>query len=201
MTNPMNTEQAIAVAVTTLSETLPPRQPLTKAGAQGYLIALKVLTADEVGTALGRALSECKFMPSPAELLAFAGKGGAKDLTFRMAQAWEAVVWAMNRYDYTDSVDFGSLVNAIVRNMGGWVQLCNKTVPQLVWERKKFEELYAAYVEKSDYGDSGRPLLGSMGYGAVPVPIGGVLPPKQIAAPITDVSKLIRDLGDGAELK
>ena len=65
-----------------------------------------------------------------------------------------------------------------------------------MWERKKFEKLYAAYVEKSEYGHSGRPLIGRFGYEPIPVPIGGVMPPRQIAAPRTEISDLVRKLAD-----
>jgi Domain of unknown function (DUF6475) len=155
------------------------------------------LAIDQFKQACAKCAARCKFMPKPAELLEAIGEGGAKDLTFRIAQAWEAVYGAMNRYDYTDSVDFGPLVNAIVRNMGGWEQLCDKSIPDLVWDRKKFEELYAAYVEKTSLGDSGKPLMGRFRTEPVQVPIGGVVPPRQIAPPRTEISDLIRGLADG----
>jgi hypothetical protein len=138
----------------------------------------------------------CKFMPKPAEMLEAIGVSGAKELVRRTAEAWEAVRTAMDRYDYTESVDFGPLVNAVVRNMGGWRGLCDKSIPDLVWERKKFEELYSAYSEKSEHGDSGRPMFGEFGCEPIRIPIGGVLPPLQIAAPRTEIADVIRELAD-----
>jgi hypothetical protein len=201
MTNPMSTEQAIAVAVTTLSDTLPPRQPLTKAGAQGYLIALRGLTASEVGAVLEKALAECKFMPAPAELLALAGKVGPKAMTLRTAEAWEAVRAAMDRYDYTANVDFGPHVNAVIRNLGGWRLLCAKSIHDLVWVRKEFEKLYEAFDGK-DMGERGEFLRGEFRDApVVAVAIGGVKAPLSLPAKREALNELVRELADGKALR
>lgn len=44
---------------------------LTPAAVEGYKLALGDLTEPELRHALARAVRECKFMPRPAELLAF----------------------------------------------------------------------------------------------------------------------------------
>lgn len=190
----MTKTQSIAAAVTMLSETF--RQPLSDAAAQGYLLALEDLTVDEVGMVCKRALRESKFMPSPAELLAFAGKTGAKVMEARIADAWDAVRGAMDKHDYTTSVDFGPLVNAVVRSTGGWVELCAKSIPDLVWVRKEFARLYEAFAEKDTATLRGEPLRGSFGGVPVRVPIGGVTPPLALPAKRGEVADTVRALAD-----
>ena len=73
----MTTAQAIATAVTGLSETL--RQPLSKTAAEAYRMALEDLAPEQVSRAYRRALREPKFMPSHAELRELAGAGGPRE--------------------------------------------------------------------------------------------------------------------------
>lgn len=191
----MTKTETIATAVTLLAETF--RQQLSETGARGYIAGLEDLTEAQIGEATKRALRECKFMPSCAELRALIGIGGPRDIAFRAAEAWEAVRTAMDRYDYTTNVDFGSHVNAAIRNLGGWQALCDKTVPELTWVRKDFERLYEAFDGK-DMGDRGDLLLGAFrGNGEyVQVAIGGVSRPRMLPAPRTEISKPVRDLAD-----
>lgn len=191
----MTTEEAIATAVTMLSETF--RQPLTKIAASAYTLALEGLTAAEVSVALKRALREAKFMPSPSELLGFAGKGGPLEMARRSAEAWEAVRTAMDRHDYTTNVHFGPHVNAIVRNLGGWCALCDKSIPELVWVRKEFEKLYEAF-DGQEMGERGAPLYGEFGSRGtwVAIPIGGVKPRLEIEAARSAASDLVRGLAE-----
>ena len=132
----MTIQQAIAAAVTTLSETY--RQPLTQAAARGYTIGLEDLTQEQLAVATKRAIREAKFMPTPAELRAFVGLGGPRALEAAGIEAWEAVRKAMDDHDYTASVDFGPLANAVVRNLGGWRWLCGQKLTSMPFIRKDF---------------------------------------------------------------
>lgn len=167
---------SIALLASTFNRTLP------AAGIEGYWLTLQGLGEDELANATKRALAECRFMPAPAELLALAARG--RSLTADMAVAWQAVRRAINVHDYTDSVDFGPLVNAVVRNLGGWLRLCALGREDLdVWARKEFERIYTAFVEKDPATLNGDPHMGEFKTPPVPIAIGGVLPPQQIEPP------------------
>lgn len=191
----MTSKQAIITAVTMLSETF--RQPVADAGFEGYILALEDIEPSELAKVTKRAVRECKFMPTPAELLALAGKGGPQQLAADTAAAWEAALWARRKHDYTTGVDFGPLVNAVIRNLGGWVNFCEgRTERDLVFLRKKFEELYAALATQDRASLNGMPLAGAFG-GMERVAIAGVLPPLQLAAEATAVADVVRELADG----
>lgn len=153
----MTTREAVikAVAVLTTAFNRESSETLTEA----YLLALSDLSADEVAAAMKRAMVECRFMPVPSELRAFSRP--PRDMARDIALAWEAVRRAVDAHDYTKSVDFGPLVNAVVRNLGGWQALCASTVPDLVWRRKDFERVYATFAAADPLTLHGGPLRGA----------------------------------------
>jgi len=163
---------------------------LVPAAIEGYWLTLQGLTDDELAVATKRGLAEARFMPSPSELLALAERG--RSVEADSAQAWQAVRSAIDKHDYlVASIDFGPLVNAVVRNLGGWDTLCRAKLSDLDnpgWLRKRFDEVYAALsIAKLD-SLNGEPLPGSLpenfrGAGRVTVSIGDRTPPKRIAAP------------------
>jgi len=159
---------------------------------KGYEVGLSDLTDEQLAAGTSRALREAKFMPSPSELRDLAGRSRKADI----AIAWEAVRAAMDRYDYTMSVDFGPLVNAVVRNLGGWVELCGKSIPQLVWVRKDFERVYEAFASTEHASLHGEPLRGAFGGEPVRIAIGGVTPPLQLPPAPNGASTLVRQLAD-----
>jgi hypothetical protein len=127
---------------------------------EGYWMALEDLSPEDMKAATKRALASCKFMPSPSELLAFAGKG-QRDLAHEAAIAWDGVRRAVDKIDYTVSfIDFGPHVNAVIRQLGGWDALCTAKLTDLdVWKRKEFERLYIAFAGKT-IGREGHSLEG-----------------------------------------
>jgi len=190
----MNKTQTTVSAVTMLSEYF--RQPLTEAALEAYLIGLDELSQEQVGMVAKRAIRESKFMPSAAELLAFAGKGGPQVLAAEIAEAWTAARWARRVHSYTTGVDFGPLVNAVIRSMGGWLVFCGHNDDALeAFERKKFETAYAAFRARSELGAMGEPLRGEFG-GIERVAIGGRAPARQLEAKPAPVTSLVRELAD-----
>ncbi len=191
----MTQQQAIAAAVTMLSETY--RQPLTDGAAKGYLLALEDLSIEEVGMVTKRALRDSKFMPTPADLLAFAGKAGPQVLAAEIAEAWTAARWARRVHSYTTGVDFGPLVNAVIRSMGGWLVFCgHNDEPLEAYERRKFETAYVAFRARGELGAMGEALRGEFP-GVERVAIGGLpAPARQIEAKRTVVAEVVRGLAD-----
>lgn len=165
-----------------------------------YWSALRDLPFPNFIHGVERALRESRFFPKPAELRDFAG-AGPNQRKREAAQAWEQVEWAMYKYDYVHSVDFGHLVNGIIRNMGGWLRLCNRSVPELVWERKRFEEMYELF-SGARSGVRGAPLLGAFGGEAVRIPIGGRMPARQLPEKRDQTAlALVRELADAKAAK
>ena len=151
------TRREIIACVTLLAGTL--RQELTEVLLRGYSMALGDMTAGEIRQATARAVSECKFMPAPAELRAFAGR---KPLAERGQEAWLVVRGAMDRYDVYEGVDFGPLVNAVVADLGGWVYLCDCSIPDLVWREKEFIEKFRDRANRPIDQGRGAPMRGAL---------------------------------------
>lgn len=142
-----------------------------------YWEALRDLTPAQFREATGRALRECKFLPKPAELRELAGNGSAA----RALIAWDAVRAALRKYSYTTSVDFGPLVNAVIRSMGGWYALDDMATSELdVWGKKEFERVYALLAVKDPAALNGALHRGAFGGVPVRIAIDGVMPPLQI---------------------
>lgn len=158
----MTKREVFGASITMLGETF--NRQITTGLLDGYWTALEHLSAEEIKAAVSQGLAQCKFMPSPAELLAFARppRNPAADAM----KAWQAVRQAINKYDYlVGSIDFGPLVNAVIRNLGGWDTLCRATLPELDnpgWLRKRFEEVYRALCTSDAQGLNGEPLAGRL---------------------------------------
>lgn len=130
-----------------------------KATFVAYKIGLEDLPIAAINHAIGRALRECKFMPSPAELRELAGVQKPKE---RAVLAWEALDAAVASYGYYHSVDFDDkLINATVRNLGGWERICDLPEEEYQkWFRKDFERVYASLAAGGIGPDQAAPLLG-----------------------------------------
>lgn len=117
--------------------------------------------------AAGRTL---RFFPKPSELRDLAGAGTKANALI----AWDAVRAAMRRYGYTNGVDFGPLVNAVVRNMGGWRRLDEMATAELdVWGKKEFERVYALLALQDQHALNGAPLMGAFEGEPVRIQIAG----------------------------
>ena len=195
----MTKNQALATAIQMLAEALPPRVALTEAAARGYMLALDDLDAGEIRSATARALRESRFMPTPSELRAYAGR--ARNLVAECATAWEVVRGAIVRHDYTvASIDFGPLVNTVLRSMGSWQWLCEQGADAMVWRAKEFERLYVAFAGGDPRALRGDPLpgwgMGRVGCAPARVAIAGHAPPLAIAAEPSEVSRTVRELAE-----
>lgn len=159
-----------------------------------YFGSLQNLEPAEWTVAYERAVQSCIHFPRPVELLKFAGRG-EEQRKREAAIAWEIVHAAMNKYDYTRSVDFGPLVNSVVRNMGGWIKLCSRT--DLVWDRKRFEETYLLFAETKIDGRRGAMLRGQFDGPPVMFQIPGQ-PERRLVLVEADTpaTELVRELAD-----
>jgi hypothetical protein len=146
-------------------------KPLTPEQLEIYSRALADVEIDALSRACEAAVAACEHFPSVATLRRLAGcQTPAAAEALLMARSWEAVRAARRRHSYTVGVDFGPVVNAVIRNMGGWVELCGKTNDEMVWARKHFEELFPLF--QRDPSLVNNPLRGTFG-GLVRVAIEG----------------------------
>ncbi len=126
----------------------------------GYWMGLADLPIEAVENACQRAIGTCKFMPVPVELRELAGVMAPAD---RAIKAWEAFVVASRRHGYYDSVDFDDkVINATVRNLGGWVEIDERREQEGkdTWVRKEFERVYLALMRSGIGEEAGAPLIG-----------------------------------------
>lgn len=119
---------------------------LTAEGLMAYDIALSDVPIAALNTATYRLLRSAKFMPSPAEIREAAGVAtGAVAAKDKPTLAWCDVRRSISRVGGYDSPNFeDAIINATIREMGGWVLLCESTVEELVWREKDFLRMYAA---------------------------------------------------------
>lgn len=124
-----------------------------------YAMGLEGLTGAQIETAAAVALRTLKFMPTPVELRELAGELPPKS---RAVIAWEALSKAAAR-GYYDTVDFDDpVINAAVRNIGGW-EYVTTIEDAREWEafiRPRFEAAYVALYQHGISREQAAPLLG-----------------------------------------
>lgn len=104
-----------------------------------YSAALSDIPVDKLRKAAFAAMKSEKFFPAPAVLRQFAGCV-AEDNGDR---AWELVLSGIREVGIHQRVTFGPRINACIRQLGGWVRLCDTGREQLhTWTRKEFLRLY-----------------------------------------------------------
>ena len=127
----------------------------------GYWLGLADLPLEAVEGACQRAIGTCKFMPVPVELRELAGVMKPED---RAIKAWNAYSNAVAAVGYYQSIDFDDpLINATVRNLGGWMQLIVRMDDEDhtdKWVRKDFERVYQSLMRSGISEEASRPLLG-----------------------------------------
>lgn len=134
------------------------RVEATEALLMGYWIGCQGLTDEQFSQAIERALRESNFMPSPHELRGLAGE---EQVETRAIHAWATVLRSIGAVGSYQSVDFGPLVNAVVRAMGGWVELCGRDGDELrEWGRKDFEATYKRLASSQYLAEMGEHLAG-----------------------------------------
>lgn len=110
---------------------------------EAYWGALKDLPLADIQHASQTARMRMEWMPRPAHLRKLAGD---VEPDHRAAIAWQAVRQALSQHGTYQSVNFDDpVINATIRNLGGWVELGQKDEKDFeVWTRKEFERIYQA---------------------------------------------------------
>ncbi len=102
---------------------------------QVYYNALSPLDDESLEKALQEAFRRCQFFPTPADILALAGRRGA--------EAMLDVYKAIDKGGLYSSVVFeDKKIMCVIEALGGWVEVCNMPTGVL---QKKFIELYETF--------------------------------------------------------
>ncbi len=129
----------------------------TPALLESYWLGLCDMDFEAIQTAVITSIRTCKFMPAASELRQ---AGSGVDMALAAVTAWRAVRAAVQSAGSYRSVDFGPLVNATIRLLGGWARVCNEEPDQSeVWLKKEFERLYG-HLAASGGRIDGAPLKG-----------------------------------------
>jgi hypothetical protein len=184
-------------------------------GMLAWCEALDDLTDEQFCTALKRFSRESKEFPSPAAVRQFAGAVALPDAD-RATIAWVKVRESIRKVGGYATVAFDDpLITAAIRDMGGWVQLCETSTDDMKWREQDFRRIYGA-IAKAGIGDAS-PLPGicdrtnaKLGYDpqepAVAVETGLPMHPAAPALPVLEhepkrLERHYGEVGNGALVK
>lgn len=106
---------------------------------------------------VNRACADLKFWPKPVELaeMAAVSRGDAVE------RAWGVVEQALRSVSRYRSIDFGPVVNAAIRHIGGWEKLCNTPTAELHFRQQDFRKALDMYSRSTQIApDRGAYLAG-----------------------------------------
>lgn len=88
-----------------------------------------------------------QWMPKPADIIR-AIEGGSKDNSFL---AWSKVEQAIGPVGAYQTVVFDDpIIHLVIRDMGGWITLCQGQAEELKFRGNEFKARYQAYMGKTD---------------------------------------------------
>lgn len=131
----------------------------TKPVLRGYWLGLQDLTIEAVQFAVARAIRSADRLPRPAELRKLAGEGSVEE---RAVNAWGDVLGALPKGSYR-SIDFADrLINATIRNLGGWPSFLSRftDAESEKWARLEFLKTYQSIASSSVGAEACAPLVG-----------------------------------------
>lgn len=170
--------EQILECVTILAEAW--RQKITPITVRAYELGLSDLHIDAVKRGVMAAIRDCQFMPSVHELRKLAGAADTRiDVKDRPLLAWQAVRGAISKVGAYDSPAFDdAAVNATIRELGGWLLLCDTPIDEMHWLEKRFCATYSALCSVKLPSDQTERLAGLTeigngreGYASEPIPV------------------------------
>lgn len=124
-----------------------------------WVDALSDLSVSEVQAAIRKCNREFNGVPTPAVLRSFAPGVVALSDDQRAAVAWRKVRETIGKYGAYYAIDFDDkIIHAAIRDIGGWVNLCNTPHDEMWSKQNAFLRAYKS-VANTGVGDS-RPLRG-----------------------------------------
>ena len=151
--------QRIRSAIETLAEVF--HRSLTDTALDLYVQAVGDLEVAALDTAISAAAAGSMHFPCPAEIRELAGAATptAQD---RAALAFQALREAISRIGGFRSPDFeDALINAVVRNLGGWQRACEMPLSQYYGNyREDFMCIYEMFCRLGPSDEMTAPLVG-----------------------------------------
>ena len=149
--------EAMAVITITLDK------PMPRERMAAYFQLLQDIPAEDFRQGVQRLLNERVYsnVPSPAELRQ-AAQGGRRniDAQARGLRAWQAVTEAFRFGSYRTVTFTDPLVNAAVRAVGGWVELCECDNREIAFRERRFLQHYSSLMATGTHAEQCRPLQG-----------------------------------------
>lgn len=156
---PLTDHEVRLAAVLAMCELFRPQ--LSEEGVDLYARSLSDIPAAQVVAACARLAATAKFRPVPSEVRETCG-AGLSQASDRAAFAFQALKDAIPRVGVYRSPDFDDhLINATVRNLGGWQRACDMPQSEFdVWYRKEFIQVYEMFCRVTPGEAQAAPLTG-----------------------------------------
>ncbi len=144
----INEKQAFFASLAVIAETV--NRKISPILIKAYWACLKDYSFTEVQCALGELLKnpdikKHPYFPLPADVVEII----EGDINSKSLLAWTEVVRAIRQIGHYDSVVFtDKLIHAVIRDMGGWIQLCQSTEKELPFVQRDFERRYQIYCRR-----------------------------------------------------
>lgn len=143
-----NEQAAFFAGLAVIAETV--NRKLSKVLMKAYWACLEPYPFAEVQQALNDVLKnpdvkKHSYFPAPSDIIAII----EGDVASKSLLAWTEVSKAIREIGHYDSVVFSDeLIHAVIRDMGGWVVLCQHTEKELPFVQRDFERRYQVYCRK-----------------------------------------------------
>ena len=143
-----NEKQAFFASLAVIAETV--NKKISPVLMKTYWACLAPYAFSEVQHALAELLKNPDvkkhvYFPSPSDVIAII----EGDVNSKSLAAWTEVTKTMREIGHYDSVIFSDeLIHAVIRDMGGWIALCQHTEKELPFVQRDFERRYQVYCRR-----------------------------------------------------
>lgn len=141
-------KKAFLAGLSVIAETV--NRKLSKVLVRAYWACLEPYSFLEVQRAFEEVLKNPNvknhaYFPSPSDIIAII----EGDMSSKSLLAWTEVTKAIREIGHYDSVIFSDeLIHAVIRDMGGWIALCQHSERELPFVQRDFERRYQVYCRK-----------------------------------------------------
>ncbi len=143
-----NEKKTFTASLLVIAETV--NKKISPALMKTYWACLKNYDFSDVQHALSELLKnpdvkKHPYFPAPTDVIAII-QGNVEE---KSLFAWTEVKKAISEIGHYDSVIFpDELIHAVIRDMGGWIHLCQCTEKELTFAQRDFERRYQVYCRK-----------------------------------------------------
>jgi hypothetical protein len=143
-----NEKQAFFASLAVIAETV--NRKISPVLIKAYWVCLEPYLFAEVQRALGEILKnpgikKHPYFPTPTDIIEII----EGDVQSKSLLAWTEVTKAIREIGHYNSVIFSdALIHAVIRDMGGWIALCQHTEKELPFLQRDFERRYQIYCRR-----------------------------------------------------